>query len=87
MYVNRPEGDVWKNEAKIKSCELKFFALFSAKGIGELYFHEKMTVGEMNSIIQPNIIPTARNSFGRSHWPLALKYYLKNMLLHNSLVQ
>lgn len=65
VYVRRPKGDqykfmdeyVWKDETKIKSGTIKFFASFSSNDIGELYFYEKMTGGEMIRIIDANIVP------------------------------
>lgn len=64
VYVRRPRGErykfaeeyVWKDESKIKSGKIKFFAGFSSKGVGELYIYTKMTGKQMIEIINKNVL-------------------------------
>jgi transposase len=79
VYVRRPRGEqfkwndkyVWKDETKIKSGKIKFFAGFSSNGVGELYFYEKaMTGGEMVRIINENILPETRHLFPNGGWEI-----------------
>jgi transposase len=78
VYVRRPRGDqfkwlddfVWKDESKKKSGKIKFFAGFSANGVGKLYFYEKMTGAEMIRIIDENIVPETDRLFGHRNWQI-----------------
>jgi transposase len=76
IYVRRPRGDyykwvgtyVWKDESKIKTGKLKFFAGFSSTGKTKLYFYEKMTGDQMINIINTNILPESHRIFGNNGW-------------------
>lgn len=65
IWVRRPRGDqyrmlppyVWLDDTKVKSGTIKFFGGFSASGIGELYFYEKMNGAEMARIVDQRFVP------------------------------
>lgn len=63
------EKNLWPDKTKISSGAVKYFASFSSKGVGDLYFYEdKLDSKAMKRIINTNIVPSARRLFGQHEW-------------------